>query len=65
MRKRKVATVRRHHQREHRCPVCGEPIPPSLEWHFQEFCCSGCDTYLRWESDDQGKRRWIKAGVCS
>jgi len=48
---------------EHRCPVCGCPIPASLEWHFQEFCCGGCDTYLRWESDGHCKGRWVEAGV--
>ncbi|OQB79337.1 MAG: hypothetical protein BWX88_04872 [Planctomycetes bacterium ADurb.Bin126] len=53
----------RQGQHEHRCPVCGWPIKASLQWHFQEFCCSRCDTYLRWEGDDRGHGRWIKAGV--
>ena len=55
----------RQPRRDHQCLVCGWPIRQSLEWHVQEFCCCGCDTYLRWECDDQGRGRWVKAGVCT
>ena len=50
---------------EHQCPVCGWAIRSSLQRYFQEFCCSGCDTYLRWECDDRGQGRWVNAGVCA
>ena len=44
--------------REYRCPVCGEAIRASLRWHFREFMCGGCDTYLRWECDQRNPGRW-------
>ena len=53
----------RQPRHEEQCPVCGYPIRASLQWHFQEFFCSGCDTYLRWESDGHCKGHWVKAGV--
>lgn len=47
----------------HKCPVCGYAIRAGLQWHFQEFCCCGCDTYLRYERKEHGMGRWVQIGA--